>query len=96
MASSKMKDHLKKGYKVVPIVPDEKYGPSIPLVLPNDHKYDIKTKDIVKDPDVARTSLYVVPEAVELLNAIDLPVAVIAISGPMRTGKSYILSRYVM
>lgn len=90
-----MKSHLKNGYEVVQIIPDKggRYGPSIPLVLPNDHKYDLASKSIVKNPNVQRSSLYVVPEALELLSAIDLPVAVLAICGPMRTGKSYILSR---
>ena len=95
MASSQMKNHLKNGYEVVPIVPSKqsKYGPSIPLILPNDHEYDLANKRIVKKSNVKRSSLCVVPEAMELLRSIGSPVAVIAICGPMRTGKSYILSR---
>lgn len=95
MASANMKNHLKKGYKVVPIIPNQEadYGPSIPLILPNDYEYNSVTKTIKKKPNAHRTSLYIVPEALKLLEAVDLPVAVISICGPMRTGKSYILSR---
>lgn len=95
MAAQNMKNHLKQGFEVVPILPNEKaeYGPSIPLVLPNDHEYKVATKTIEKIPNVERTSIYVVPEALKLLRSIESPVAIISICGPMRTGKSYILSR---
>ena len=96
MSSADMQSHLKTfGYKIQPINPDnaEKYDSSIPLILPNDHEYDLKTKSITKKADVQRTSLYVVPEALELLSSISSPLAILSICGPMRTGKSYILSR---
>ena len=99
MSSSSLQSHLKSsGYKIQPIDPNNtaKYDSSIPLILPNDHEYDLKTKSIKKKDDVQRTNLYLVPEAIELLSSITSPLAVIAICGPMRTGKSYILSRYVI
>ena len=99
MSSSSLQNHLKSsGYKLQPINKDNaaKYGSSIPLVLPNDHEYDLGTKSITKKPGVQRTSLYLVPEALELLSSIISPLAILSICGPMRTGKSYILSRYVV
>ncbi|XP_078583827.1 guanylate-binding protein 1-like [Branchiostoma floridae x Branchiostoma japonicum] len=66
---------------------------SIPLILPNDLKYNASTGRVEKLPDVPRKTLQVVPEALELLEGIEEPVSVLAICGPCRTGKSYILSR---
>ncbi|XP_078583830.1 uncharacterized protein LOC144866343 [Branchiostoma floridae x Branchiostoma japonicum] len=77
---------LKKGDEAV-------RGSSIPLILPNDLKYDASTGRVYKLHDVPRKTLHVVPEALELLERIDEPVSVLAICGPCRTGKSYILSR---
>ncbi|CAB4027380.1 guanylate-binding 1-like, partial [Paramuricea clavata] len=96
MSSTALQNHLKNsGYKIQAIDPDNagKYDSSIPLVLPNDHEYDLKTKSIIKKAGVQRTSLYLVPEALELLSSVTSPLAVLSICGPMRTGKSYILSR---
>ena len=96
MSSAAMQRHLKNsGYKIQPIDPNSagKYDSSIPLILPNDHEYDLKTKSIIKKDNVQRTSLYLVPEALQLLSSITSPLAILAICGPMRTGKSYILSR---
>ena len=66
MSSSSLQSHLKNsGFKLQPINKDNaaKYDSSIPLVLPNDHEYDLGTKSITKKADVQRTSLYLVPEA---------------------------------
>ncbi|CAB4020782.1 guanylate-binding 1-like, partial [Paramuricea clavata] len=96
MSSAALQNHLKNsGYKIQAIDPDNagKYDSSIPLILPNDHEYDLKTKSIIKKAGVQRTSLYLVPEALELLSSVTSPLAVLSICGPMRTGKSYILSR---
>ncbi|XP_078603245.1 guanylate-binding protein 3-like [Branchiostoma floridae x Branchiostoma japonicum] len=68
-------------------------GSSIPLILPNDLKYNAATGAVQKIQDAQRTSLQIVPEAFDLLEGIEEPVSVLAISGPSRTGKSYILSR---
>lgn len=94
--SSGLQAHLKNsGFKIQPINPGAagKYGSSIPLILPNDHKYDLATKTVAKKTDIQRSSLYLVPEALELLKSIPYPLSVLSICGPMRTGKSYILSR---
>ena len=44
---------------------------------------------------VKHDSLVPCDTALELLNTIDKPVAVLSIAGPTRTGKSYILSRFL-
>ena len=96
MSSTALQNHLKNsGYKIQAIDPNnaDKYDSSIPLILPNDYEYDLKTKSIIKKADVQRTSLYLVPEALELLSSVTSPLAILSICGPMRTGKSYILSR---
>ncbi|KAI8480037.1 Guanylate-binding protein 5 [Branchiostoma belcheri] len=68
-------------------------GSSIPLILPNNLKYNASTAGVEKVPGAKRTSLHVVPEASELLEGIKEPVSVLSICGPCRSGKSYILSR---
>ena len=67
--------------------------PSMPLIIPNDTSYDISTNQLEQIPGEKRSSLKIVPETLHLLETIDRPVAVVAIGGPCRTGKSYILSR---
>ncbi|XP_078592726.1 guanylate-binding protein 1-like [Branchiostoma floridae x Branchiostoma japonicum] len=67
--------------------------PSLPLVLPNNLEYDLGTHTVRRKPGVERSSLTVVAEAMSLLASIDDPVAVVAVTGPCRTGKSYMLSR---
>ena len=97
--SGSLQSHLNNsGFKLQPIDKNNaaSYDSSIPLVLPNDHEYDLKTKSITKKDGVQRTNLYLVPEALQLLSSITSPLAILSICGPMRTGKSYILSRYVL
>ena len=65
----------------------------MPLIIPNDTSYDISTNQLKQIPGEKRFSLKIVPETLHLLETIDRPVAVLAIGGPCRTGKSYILSR---
>ena len=99
MASSSLQSHLtKSSFKLQPINKDNaaRYDSSIPLVLPNNYEYDFGTKSVTKKAGVQRTSLYLVPEALELLSSITSPLAILSMCGPMRTGKSYILSRYVV
>ena len=67
--------------------------PSMPLIIPNDTSYDISTNELTTIPGESRSSLKTVPETLRLLETIDRPVAVLAIGGPCRTGKSYVLSR---
>ncbi|XP_035663760.1 guanylate-binding protein 6-like [Branchiostoma floridae] len=89
--------HEKRGFKVEELKPKEGReavkGSSIPLILPNDRKYNASTGGVEEVPGVQRESLQVVPEALKLLEGIEEPVSVLAICGPSRTGKSYILSR---
>lgn len=67
---------------------------SIPLVYPNNCCYDPETFLINPPPkDSSAKTLEVVPEALQLLNSIGKPVAVVSICGPYRSGKSYFLSR---
>ena len=42
-----------------------------------------------------RNSLHVIPQAMRIIESIEGPIAVIAIVGPCRTGKSYILSKII-
>ncbi|XP_019633571.1 PREDICTED: guanylate-binding protein 4-like [Branchiostoma belcheri] len=89
--------HSKLGFKVEELKPKTGgkvvKGSSIPLILPNNLKYNASTAGVEKVPGAKRTSLYVVPEASELLEGIKEPVSVLSICGPCRSGKSYILSR---
>ena len=66
---------------------------SMPLIIPNDTRYDISTNTLVQIPGEKRISLKTVPETLRLLETIQRPLAVLAIGGPCRSGKSYILSR---
>ncbi len=66
---------------------------SMPLVIPNDREYDITTNELRAIPGERRSGLKIVPETLRLLESIRRPVAVLAICGPSRTGKSYLLSR---
>ncbi|XP_066265728.1 guanylate-binding protein 3-like [Branchiostoma lanceolatum] len=89
--------HSKFGFKVEELKPkgggDAVLGSSIPLILPNDLKYNVSTGKVEKVQGVRRGSLRIVPEALDLLEGIEEPVSVISICGPCRSGKSYILSR---
>ena len=72
---------------------------AIPLVLQGKYQWNKDTgrltkSDAVEGEDTARLQL--VPEARDLLNTIgDKPIAVLAICGPYRSGKSYFLSHVV-
>ena len=67
---------------------------SMPLIIPNDTRYDVSTNELLPSGD-PRVSLKIVPETLRLLKTINRPLAVLAICGPCRTGKSYILSRII-
>ena len=66
---------------------------SLPLVLPNNLKYDPATDKVTRLPSVTRTRLEIVPSTVKFLSQIREPVAVLSIAGMARSGKSYLLSR---
>ena len=66
---------------------------SVPLIIPNDTSYDAATNELRAIGGERRTHLKIVPETARLLETIERPLAVLAIGGPCRTGKSYVLSR---
>lgn len=63
--------------------------PSVPLVLTNNRSTSSQSEESTGDSLL----LQIVPESIELLRSIGKPLAVIAICGPYRTGKSYFLSQ---
>ena len=65
----------------------------MPLIIPNDTRYDASTNELLLIPGEERASLKTVPETLRLLETIQRPLAVLAIGGPCRSGKSYVLSR---
>ena len=75
--------------------------PSIPLAVPNNLLYNQGTNAIYKpgtktmsDASVSNgPPVYLIPKALEMLQGIEKPIAVLSICGPYRSGKSYILSR---
>ena len=100
--STSILNNLKLGnmdkFKRVPLVAADSAGEavkhsSLPLVLPNNVKYDAKSGRLTHTPGVKRTHLEVVPSTVALLSTIRDPLAVVSIAGMARSGKSYILSR---
>lgn len=70
-------------------------GCAIPLCLPNDTEWDQQRNKCKRLDGVERTSLILNPQALEILRSISGPVCVVAIVGPCRSGKSYILSRLI-
>ena len=75
---------------------DSASGKAIPLCLPNDYEWDGKSNTCTKKSgEVKRDSLVIVPEAVEILERITNPISVVAIAGPSRTGKSYLLNQLI-
>ena len=70
-------------------------GKAIPLCLPDDCELDKRTNRCRKKEGVSRKNLVTNQEAIAILEDITDPVCVIAIVGPCRTGKSYILSQLI-
>nr|XP_058955472.1 guanylate-binding protein 6-like [Pocillopora verrucosa] len=69
----------------------DKTARAIPLCLPNNYQWDSKARQCVKTNEI-RSSLCVVEEALEELRTVKGPVCTVAVAGPLRKGKSYILS----
>ena len=65
---------------------------SIPLIIPDNMVYDKGTNMLIRVEEKC-SKLVPVPEALELLKQLKKPIAVLAICGPCRSGKSYILSK---
>ena len=75
---------------------------SVPLFLPNTVQYDQNTNLVsegtnnVDDSDSTREELVLVPGAgLDILQSINKPVSFVACIGPYRTGKSFLLSRFL-
>ena len=85
----------KKQPRVRPFPGYEGKNPSsIPLVVPDDLKYNARSCELKKvDNSQQRLKLGPRDETLNLLKSIDKPVSVLAICGPARSGKSFILSR---
>lgn len=74
--------------------------PSIPLIIHGNSEWDadsnklleVQLEDDREEETMKGAPLKVVNEALEILNSINKPIAVLSICGPFRTGKSYLLS----
>lgn len=72
--------------------------PAVPLIVGNNFRYNSENYQLEEVPEEFETSshkpsLQLLPDALDLLRTIKKPVAVVAVCGPYRTGKSYLLSR---
>ena len=68
--------------------------PSIPLIIPNNFEYDPKTFTLTeRKGSQSHDKLSLVCEALYLLQSINQPIAVLAICGPYRSGKSHFLTQ---
>ena len=97
--------HVKAAYETIPtpkkqprVCPfpgyEGKNPSSIPLVVPDGLKYNARSCELKKvDNSQQRLKLSLHDVTLNLLKSIDKPVSVLAICGPARSGKSYILSR---
>ena len=72
----------------------EPIPPAIPLIVKGNYKYDLERNELHEQTESKSSDLQLVPEAIDLLKSIGKPIAVVAICGPYRTGKSYFLSRF--
>ena len=70
-------------------------GRAIPLCIPNDTEWNERTHECKRHKNIERTSLKANPKALRILREISGPVCVLAVVGPCRTGKSYILGRLI-
>ena len=70
-------------------------GRAIPLCIPNDTEWNEHTHECKRHKNIERTSLKANPQALRILREISGPVCVLAVVGPCRTGKSYILGRLI-
>ena len=93
---STKKSHVKGTVRQLAATSDSSSASSIPLIIPDNMVYDKKANTLRKVEGQERTKLVPVPEALELLKQLQhKQVAVLAICGPCRSGKSYILSKMV-
>ena len=70
------------------------FPPSIPLIISSQDTWNRESCQLeTTKPDPNNHSLKLVEDALELLRTIDKPLAILAICGPYRSGKSYFMSR---
>ena len=72
--------------------------PTIPLIVGSNFKYISEKNQLEEIQEELKSSdheplLQLLSGALDLLRTIEKPVAVVAVCGPHRTGKSYLLSR---
>lgn len=79
----------------IPIPGSPVRGKTIPLCLPNNVKWDSQECDYIKIESETRKELRINEEALEILKHIKGKICVVAIAGPSRTGKSYLLSQLI-
>ena len=75
-------------------LPGRVLPPAIPLIISSQDSWNPDSNVLESSSSGAQSQeLRLVDEAVELLQTIDKPMAVLSICGPYRTGKSYFISR---
>ena len=75
-------------------LPGRALPPAIPLIISSQDSWNPDINVLESSSSGAQSQeLRLVDEAVELLQTIDKPMAVLSICGPYRTGKSYFISR---
>ena len=75
-------------------LPGRTLPPALPLIISCQDHWDPDSRKLVTtQQDGQHHGLQLVEEALELLQTIDKPLAVLSICGPYRSGKSYFLSR---
>ena len=88
------KDGSSDDVRPLAATPASSAASSIPLIIPDNMVYDKGTNTLRRVEGKKRTKLVPVPEALELLKQLQhKQIGVLAICGPCRTGKSYILSK---
>lgn len=74
---------------------DSGYGKAIPLCLPDDYEWESRFNTCRKIKGAKRNCLIINQKALEIIRNVRGLVCVVAIVGPCRTGKSYILSQLI-
>ncbi|XP_070548177.1 guanylate-binding protein 2-like [Ptychodera flava] len=66
----------------------------VPLCYPDNYKWD-KVKGKLVEKEKSRGQLVVCEDALEMIRSIDGPICPVAVTGPARSGKSYIASQLI-
>ena len=84
---------MSTSFSKVPLFKGEGRPLSLPLVLPSSYTFDFDAMELTQNKTESADEFKLIPEALELLKKVTKPIAVVCISGPYRSGKSYFLSR---